>query len=303
MLDRQIQAADNSHAMTAEQLVQGLEQVMSLPDACLRVNQLIEDPDSSSADIAEVIAQDADLSGRMLRLVNSAYYGLSGRVETISRAVTIIGTGELRDLALMTATCDLFQGIPADMFNMRDFWHYAVATGILGRTLAKKCNVLHGERLFVMGVLHDIGRLVILQHMTEKARDVLLVADGKNDLLVGAEQEILGFDHAEVGYELARAWNLPESISTSIRYHHDPMAAREFGLESALVHISQAMAYHLVWGREDDLGYIDGGVWELTGLTVENCLESTESLGDQIMEMFAVLIGDGNPKASPERRG
>jgi HD-like signal output (HDOD) protein len=154
-----------------------------------------------------------------------------------------------------------------------------------------------------MGVLHDIGRLVILQHMTEKARDVLLVADGKNDLLVGAEQEILGFDHAEVGYELARVWNLPESISTSIRYHHDPMAAREFGLESALVHISQAMAYHLVWGREDDLGYIDGGVWELTGLTVENCLESTESLGDQIMEMFAVLIGDGNPKASPKRRG
>ncbi|MCP3869994.1 MAG: HDOD domain-containing protein [Gammaproteobacteria bacterium] len=273
---------------------------MSLPDACLRVNQLIEDPAKSAADIAEVIIQDADLSARMLRLVNSAFYGLPGRVDTISRAVTIVGTQELRDLALMTATCDLFQGIPADMFIMRDFWHYSVACGVLARNLAKKCGVLHGERLFVMGVLHDIGRLAILQYQTEQARDVLLIADGKNELLTGAEQEVLGFDHAEVGYELAKSWNLPDSIATSMQCHHQPMAATEFRLESALVHIGQALAYGMVWGEQKDLPPdIDPGVWELTGLTVEDCAASLEAVGDEVMELFSILLGGSGQQKCP----
>lgn len=287
--------------LTPSQLVQEIQQVVSLPDACIRINQLIEDPRSSAGDIADVIMQDTDLSARMLRLVNSAFYGLPGPVETISRAVTIVGTKELRDLAVMTAACDLFQGIPGELLNMSDFWHYSVSTGILTRRLAKECHVLHNERLFVMGVLHDIGRLVILQHLPEKARDILLIADGRMALLPYAENEVLGFTHAEVGFELVRSWGLPESISTVIHWHHEPLEPRDFRLETALIHIGQALAFDMVWSGDpaQSLAMIDPKIWDTTGLSSDLCLALSAETGAEIMELFAVLMGDSSHRSKP----
>lgn len=284
---------------TAAQLVQGVEQLVSLPEACFRVNEMIVDPSSCAADFAAVITQDADLSARLLRLVNSAYYALPGPVDTISRAVTIIGTRELRDLAVMTSACDLFQGIPADMFNMSDFWHYAVATGIFARNLAAQCSALHAERLFVMGVLHDVGRLVIMQHLGQQARDILLLAQDKAELLCYAESEVLGFTHAEVGYELTRAWQLPESIGNAIRFHHQPAAAQSYRLETALIHIAQLMAHNMVWGEgpQQALGEIDVSVWGVTGLSPDSCRKCGSEAGQQIMEMFSVLMGADHSSA------
>lgn len=280
---------------TAAELVQDVEQLVSLPEVCFRVNELIEDPSSCAADFAAVIAQDTNLSARLLRLVNSAYYALPGEVATISRAVTLVGTTELRDLAVMTAACDLFHGIPADMFNMSDYWHYAVATGIYARNLATACSVLHPERLFVMGVLHDLGRLVIIQHLGQQARDILLLAHSKGALLSYAELEILGFTHAEVGFELVKAWQLPESICHAVRFHHSPAAAEAHQLEAALIHIAQAMAHNLVWESDpqrlqDD---IDESAWEITGLLPDSCTEYSGRAGQQIKDFFSLLMGSG----------
>jgi len=258
---------------------------------------MVEDANSSANDISQVIMQDADLSARLLRLVNSAFYGLGRKVDTISRAVTFIGTKELRDLSIIATSCNLFNGIPGNMMSMKDFWHYAIATGILARQLSSQCNLLHPERLFVIGVLHDIGRLVILQHLTSQSRDILLIAHGKNQLLTAAEEEVLGFSHSEVGFELMRRWQLPESICHSIRHHHTPGSAEEYRLESALVHISQALAYDLVWPDESDASAdnIDDAAWEISKLSLEQCQDALGDVGQQIMALFSVLVGGGGP--------
>ena len=283
----------NTTPTTARQLVQGLQQLVALPEVCFRVNEMIEDPSSSAADFAAVITQDADLSARLLRLVNSAYYALPGPVETISRAVTIVGTGELRDLAVVTAACDLFRGIPADVFNMGDFWHYAVATGVFSRKLASECSVLHAERLFVMGILHDVGRLVIMQHLGSQARDILLLTQNKAELLSYAETEVLGFTHAEVGYELLGSWQLPESICDTVRFHHRPAAAEAYQLEASLVHIGQLMAHNLVWGDgpQEGLDEISHSVWDITGLSPDHCRKWASRAGEEILGMFSLLMG------------
>ncbi len=279
---------------TAEQLVHNIQQLVALPDACIRINELIQDPRSSARDMGDVIIQDADLSARLLRLVNSAWYGLSTPVDTISRAVTLVGTGELANLALMTASCDLFQGIPAELFNMGDFWHCSVATGVMAQAMARQTGIMHPERLFVIGVLHDIGRLVILRHLTTQAREILLIAHGQSELLVQSEREVLGFDHTEIGYELARSWGLPESIQTSLRYHHEPGSALDYQLESALVHIAQALAHDLIWGDNDSqvLRSIDCNVWTLSGLSKEGVLALRSDTGSRVMELFSLLMGD-----------
>lgn len=288
---------------TARELVANIDQVVSLPEVCLRINQMVEDAESSAQDIAQVIMQDANLSARLLRLVNSAFYGLPGKVATISRAITFVGTTELRDLTIVTTSCNLFSGIPGSMINMKDFWHFSIATGILARQLSKQCDLLHPERLFVVGVLHDLGRLVILWHLTTQARDILLIARGKNQLLIQAEAEVLGFSHDEVGYELIRSWQLPESISDAIRHHHDPESAAEQRLESALLHIAQALAYDLVWPSETDTSAenIAEKAWEITGLSLTQCQQTLGEVGLQIMELYALLVGNAAQNRTPAR--
>lgn len=288
---------------TARELVANIDQVVSLPEVCLRINQMVEDAESSAQDIAQVIMQDANLSARLLRLVNSAFYGLPGKVATISRAITFVGTTELRDLTIVTTSCNLFSGIPGSMINMKDFWHFSIATGILARQLSKQCDLLHPERLFVVGVLHDLGRLVILWHLTTQARDILLIARGRNQLLIQAEAEVLGFSHDEVGYELIRSWQLPESISDAIRHHHDPESAAEQRLESALLHIAQALAYDLVWPSETDTSAenIAEKAWEITGLSLTQCQQTLGEVGLQIMELYALLVGNAAQNRTPAR--
>ena len=286
---------------TAKELVASIEQVVSLPEVCLRINEMVEDESSSADDISQVIMQDANLSARLLRLVNSAYYGLPGKVATISRAITFVGTTELRDLTLVTASCNLFSGIPSSMINMKDFWHFSIATGILSRQFARQCIQLHPERMFVIGVLHDIGRLVVLWHLTSQARDILLIAHGKNQLFAGAEEEVLGFTHCDVGYELAQSWQLPQSISNAIRHHHDPASATDHLLESAILHIAQALAYDLVWPSETDSSTdsIDVQAWGITGLSLEQCREMLGEVGLQIMELYTLLVGNAVRRRTP----
>lgn len=284
----------NAIPATAAELVQGIERLVALPEVCFRVNEMLEDPSSAAADFASVIVQDADLSARILRLVNSAYFALPTPVETISRAVTIVGTQQLRDLAMLTTACDLFHGIPPDLFNMSDFWHYAVATGVFAQGLAAHSNILHRERLFVMGVMHDLGRLVIMQHLGQQARDILLLAESRTELLSYAEQEVLGYTHADVGYELAEAWGLPASIGDAIRFHHKPMTATSHQMEAALIHLGQAMAHDLVWEQGDDFpeDNIDAGLWQVTGLSPDICRRCRSEAGQQITGLFSVLMGE-----------
>lgn len=283
----------NGIPATAAELVQGVERLVALPEVCFRVNEMLDDPSSSAADFSSVIVQDADLSARILRLVNSAYFALPSPVETISRAVTIVGTQQLRDLAMLTTACDLFHGIPPDLFNMGDFWHYAVATGVFAKDLAVHADFPHGERMFVMGVMHDLGRLVIMQHLGQQARDILLLAESGAELLTYAEQEVLGYTHAEVGYELAKSWRLPASIGDAIRFHHKPMVAASHQMEAALIHIGQAMAHGLVWGQGDDSPEddIDAGLWQVTGLSPDICRRCRSEAGQQIGGLFSLLMG------------
>ncbi len=279
--------------MTAAELVEGVKGLISLPEVCIKVNQMIDDPDCSVADIGNVIAGDTDLSARLLRTVNSAFYGLPAQVETISRAITIVGTRDLSNLAISTAACDLFQDIPSDLINMDAFWRFSVGAGVIARTLASFCNILHPERLFIMGVLHDIGRLVILKHLPSQAKEIMLMAQGQGQLLVSAEQEILGFDHQMVGIELGRYWRLPESITTVIGFHHRLHQCEEYQLETALIQLGNNLSYALVWAEDIDqvLTSIEPVTWEITGLEAEVCHHALDDVTEQITALYNIFVG------------
>lgn len=221
--------------MTPESLIKETEHLFSLPDVALRVNQLIDEPSTRPADLAEVILYDAGLSARLLRLVNSAYYARPRPVETVTQAISMIGFRPLRDLILATFAVELFRGLPPERVNMERFWFHGVATGIAARELAKRCGLRDGERLFLAGLLHSIGKLVFFSQCGDDYAEVLRLVDEEGVDVIVAEERVFGFNFAALGSELLHSWRFPESIWKAVAFQLDPDSAPDFRLEAAIV--------------------------------------------------------------------
>lgn len=264
------------HKANIAELVQGVGELVSLPQVFVRINKLVEDPDSTTADIAEVVSQDPAFTVRLLRIANSPLYGFSSSIETVSRAVTLVGTSQVRNLALSTSVASTFAGLPNELVSMQNFWRHSLYCALIARSLAKRTE-LDAEALFTAGLLHDIGELVIFNRLPDKARGALLmVLDSGDQLPVYlAEQQTLGFDHAEVGGELARQWELPPMLTECIAYHHDIQKAKLCPQETALVHIANILALmaEVDTLELNDVAPIDPWAWKIVALDAAEVME------------------------------
>lgn len=281
------------------ELVGGVVRLVSLPEVCIRVNEMLDDPHASAADFGKVIGQDTGLTARLLKIVNSSFYGFPSRIETVSRAVTVIGLRELRGLVLAASAVETFSRIPTEVLNMVRFWRHSVYTGVVAQALAEQASVLHSERLFVAGLLHDIGKLILCHRLPEVARTIqqrLQQAD-KPDFLI--ERELLGFDHAAVGGELIRAWQMPASLETAVRFHHDPGAAEAYPLEAALVHIANSMTGMAEQGLDVDVEMviqpIEPAAWETVRLDASVMETVFATASERFTEALAIIL----PRSTP----
>lgn len=226
----------------AESLISDVSGLISPPDVCLRVAELVQCDTSSADDIGEVIIRDPNLTARLLRLVNSSFYGFRSKIDTVSRAVTVIGIRDLQSLVMAISAVKSFSNVPNKLVNMDTFWRHSIYTGLIARSLARRCSVLHPERLFIAGLLHDIGSLILYCRLHEIARDLLLVADGDEEVFYRAELETLGFSHADLGAMLLARWQIPENLQEAVRDHHDPASASKYGMEAAILHVANLLA-------------------------------------------------------------
>jgi putative nucleotidyltransferase with HDIG domain len=256
--------------LTPKELVTGSIRLVSLPEVCLRVNEMLDEPSVTAADLGNVISQDTSLTARLLKIVNSSYYGYQAKIETVSRAVTVVGLRELRGLVIAASAVETFSNVPDEILNKVRFWRHSLYCGVIARLLAEKCHVLHSERLFVAGLLHDIGKLVIAQRLPLETKKIISQAEIEKCSEFIVEQELLGFTHAEVGGELMRAWNMPETLFESVAYHHDPKQAQTGVIETCLIHLANIITDEAERGLEmkDEapLREIDPYAWEITGL-------------------------------------
>ena len=282
-------------ATEIQSLVNNASELISLPEISFRVNELANDPDATADDMASVISQDPALVVRMLKIANSVYYGLSTEVETISRAVSILGTNKIRDLVLSTSTSEAFDGIPNDLITMQDFWHHSLYCGLLAQILAKKSNKINAESIFIAGLLHDIGQLLMFNQMPEKSHEaILLLMEGSQELeTYEAERHVFGFDHMQVGAELIKTWKLAPVLQECVEFHHEPQKAKEFPAEVALINIANAVAVMADFdsmSEDDEIPMIDPLSWELTGLSKDDLPEAIKKAQKEIKEIESVLF-------------
>jgi putative nucleotidyltransferase with HDIG domain len=225
-----------------DEVLRGVVQVGTVQSVYERLSQVMNHPLSSSSDIGKVISEDPDLTGRLLRLVNSPIYGFPSRISTVSQAISIVGMNQLHDLAVGASFIRLFASVPQDLVDMASFWQHSVACAVAARILATHRRETNVERFFVAGLLHDIGRPIMYQKLPNESRQALERARSTGELLHRIEGEIFGFHHGQLGSALLDRWKLPTMLQEAVAWHHQPRLAARYPVEAAVVHVADHLA-------------------------------------------------------------
>ena len=208
--------------LSVTDLLRGDIQLASPPTVYLALNEVIDDPTKTVHDAAYIIESDAALAARLLKIVNSAFYGFSTKVDSVARAITMIGTRELQNLVLATIVIERFSELPGQLFSIHDFWAKNLRCALIARELDEYLGRKFRDVAFVCGLLHNIGQLVLYRRVPVLARevDLLLQSQLTEDVNeADIEQQVIGFDHFQVGAELCKLWKLPEVVVASILLH------------------------------------------------------------------------------------
>lgn len=285
-----------SNQYKIRRMIEGTSRISTLPTVFAKVDELLNDPTSSAHDIGRVISADQGLTARLLRLVNSTFYGFPGKIDTVSRAVTIIGFKQLRELVLGTSVLNMFKGLGDNIsFRMEEFWKHSLACGVASRVLAVYRREENTESYFAAGVLHDIGRLVLLEMYSKEYREVLTIVEDKKALIFDAETDVFGFTHAEVAKELISFWRLPESLKGAVGRHHNPKEGPGSSRYADIVHISNILVHACRIGSSGErfVPPLSPGAWERIGLKKGILEPAFEKIYEQFEDTFSFFVGPG----------
>jgi len=252
------------------------ELVFSLPSIYFELQAALNDPNKTFQDLGNIISFDPALSARLLKIVNSPFYGFPSKIDTISHATSIIGRDQLTDLALATLVIYQFRGIPNSLFNMEKFWRHSMACGVVARSIAEFRGDKNVERLYLAGILHDIGRLVIYKTQPALARDAFYRSKELKENIYLCERELMGLQ-------------LPPRLVEAVGCHHRPETAKEFPVEAAIIHTSDYIVHILRASSDSEFSepQLYPNSWEIIGMSPDDF----EFMKDQVIQQYQEIVG------------
>ena len=248
-----------------QKIVEKIDDLPTLPRTVLKITELVNDPKSSAKDLARVITDDQVLTARLLKLVNSSFYGFPERISTVTGAIVLLGFDAIRNLLLTTSVFDLFANHNRKKKQDQEkFWDHSLGCAVGAKVIGNYLRHDKIEELFVSGLLHDIGKIVEMMYLSDEYTKVVAVIDSENILMTAAENKVLGYNHVEVGKLLAEKWNLPAKLVQVIAHHHQPANAGSFAMEAAIVHLADIFcrALNMGYGGDNKIPPLDGSAWE-----------------------------------------
>ena len=239
-----------------------------IPSIVFELNEVIANPLSSAEDIAQVVHRSPSLTALLLKIVNSPFYGFPSKIDKISLAVTLIGTREISGLALGISIISQFNNIPKEILSMYSFLRHSLACGIISRILAAHKSIPQTEQLFVSGLLHDLGRLILYSYFPEESLNILGRARLSDKLLYQQETDYLGCNHTHLVKQLLQQWKLPMVLENNVFYHHNPSEAQQ-PIPATLVHLADVITNSLGIGTSGEryVPPLDNAAWENLGLS------------------------------------
>jgi len=232
------------------------------------------------------------LTARLLKVANSSFYSFPAEIGTISRAINLIGTDQLMNLVLATSVAGSFSGVPNDVIDMDSFWRHNVDTALVARSLAAAGKLPDVERLFVIGLLHNVGKLIALTELPDLAKEAL-ECDHSHDPWL-CQQRVLGFTFAECGAELLSNWGLPEGLVESVRFQNMPTLAGDDDASAAVLNIASRAASAMeqdICSDEgpDYLGLIDAESWALANVEQADLDAAVEFASEEAWNILGVI--------------
>ncbi len=272
--------------------IKGLvKDIPTLPVIYQELFQKMQDPDVSVPAIADIITQDQALSTKILHLVNSAFYGYSRQIRTISRAVVILGFQAVRSAALAISVFDFFKDDDSDGVNMLDFWKHSIAVATTCKVLATEMNIDKQEDAFISGLLHDVGKLIEKQYFDADFREVCTVATEQHISWFECEKALFQIHHATIGKAVFRAWNFPPAVVDAVHFHHEPGTSTKAPQLAALVHVADVIAYKMNYGAP--------GAWppaecspdalKLLGISLEDAMGYEDKIAAELESAMEIL--------------
>ncbi len=286
------------HAKTiVDKALAAIGDLATLPQVTIKIIEIVENPRSTARDLHDVIKNDPALSVKVLKVVNSAFYGLPGQVASVDRAIILLGLSAVKNIAIAASIARLFKGKRiSEQFSASDLWRHSVAVAVAARSLAR-CSphpVLTDE-VFVAGLIHDIGTLVERQCYPDQFAEVIQrCCDGDHEDFLQCEREIIGADHQAFGVGLTTRWKFPRHLRAAVGFHHNPETLSvELRNMATLVQLADVICC------QDQIGFyltaqhdeVTESMLETLGITLEQIEEVRAGLEEQVSEAEATLTG------------
>ncbi len=265
--------------------LQAIDSVPTLPEVVERLTVLLQNPKTSAEEVGKAITADQALASKVLRLVNSAFYGFPGKIGSITHAVVILGFATVKNIVLTASILDTFKqnGNKTECFSPEQFWLHSIACGAAAKCIAKQIGLANSEECFTAGLIHDIGKIILHQYMAEDFQQVIHYAKENRMLFYACEKRLFNYTHQEIGSELAHKWKLPSHLNDAIAFHHNPVSTQENYSVIAVVHCADIFVRALDYGNGGDalVPLMNDGVWRNLGLNSASLLALFEMIGKE----------------------
>ncbi len=290
-------------ASKVDELFKSVKTLPTLPPVVQKVLASINDPKVGAKQLAEIITSDQAITTRVLKLVNSSFFGLRGKVSNIHHAVTLLGFSTIRQILLGVSICKNFKGLNVlDKFSGESFWMHSIATAILARNLSKIGTKVEPDIAYTVGLIHDIGKLLLLQHHEEQYIKALLKAKGDNKPLYEAEKDVFEVDHTDVGNWLLKKWGLPRETRRALKNHHTAVVDKITPVsEDALTAVvffanNVAKRFEIGNGGDEIVEMDDANFKTFFGINMEETNLDAVKLREEV-EIYLEILGIMEPAA------
>lgn len=229
-------------------VIEQVDNLPALPAIVSRLIKVVNSPDSSADDAAKLIQKDQALTTKMLRLANSAFYGIPRSISSVTSAVVILGFNTIRSFVLSASVMKMFSSPQRRVIERERFWKHSIVCAMAARTIVRQfihIRMMDPESAFCAGILHDLGKLIFSEFVSEDYADVYNYAKQNQISLLEAEEKIIGFTHSQMGRILADKWSLPLDLEYSMLYHHQPMDATSVTELIATIHIANTLSHQM----------------------------------------------------------
>ena len=269
--------------------------IATLPEVTVKIIEIVEDPDSTARDLHMVIKNDPALSAKVLKVVNSAFYGLPGQIGNVDRAIILLGMSAVKNIAVAASIARLFKtGKMSERFSAKDLWRHSVGVGVASRLIAKVGGQPAGlDEIFLAGLIHDIGVLVERQALPEQLSQVITRCSAKEGTFRELEAEIIGADHQAFGNALTTKWKFPRHLRAVVGFHHCPEAlSPELQKLGCIVHVADVLCCQQQMGfcQTADTLELTDQILDTANIDREKLEEITATLRDDVEEAHSMLV-------------